>query len=95
MTPDPDKEKLVIKVLDKVTGRSIVGDASQHVVKILLDERGNRRMLEDPEAAKAMATTIIGVSVTLRKNHTLGQTILYGLQIAFIHRHSRSRFDLA
>src|SRR5215510_6313975 len=33
----------------------------------------------------------IGVSVTLRKNHTLSQTILYGLRIAFIHRRSRNR----
>src|SRR4029434_8136136 len=32
-----------------------------------------------------------GVSVTLRKNHTLSQTILYGLRIAFIHRRSRNR----
>src|SRR5262249_36850713 len=32
---------------------------------------------------------IVGVSVTLRKNHTLSQTILYEVRITFIHRPAR------
>jgi hypothetical protein len=35
------------------------------------------------------------LSAPLRKKHTQSKAILYGWQIAFIHRHSRSRLDLA
>jgi hypothetical protein len=65
------------------------GDASQNVVKIVLDERGNRRMLEDPEARRAMATTIIyigspglalGQSPEARREAALAETSrLFGL----------------
>src|SRR5262249_6961777 len=67
-------------------GSRLIGKVMVCVAGFLFrDRRLNRYLVSCGGLAQS------GVSVTLRKNHTLSQTILYGLRIAFIHRRSRNR----